>query len=232
VDLIILVFIVFLFFILLTVFKLKMKQQKPIEENGYPYQRLDALFTPAERSFFGVLNQAVGEDVVVFGKVRVADVITPKKGGVKGAWQKAFNKISAKHFDFIICNKSDLSFVCGVELDDNSHNSAKQKIRDAFLEDACKSAGFPLIRVPAKSAYSVNDIRDSLSVFFPEFQEKETIPSLETETETEKMPKLCPKCSSEMRLKVAKKGKSVGSEFWACSAFPKCRNIESSIHTS
>jgi ssDNA-binding Zn-finger/Zn-ribbon topoisomerase 1 len=228
VDLITLVFIVFLFFIILIVFKLKIKKQKPIEDNGYPYQRLDALFTPAERSFFGVLNQAIGEDAVVFGKVRVADVITPQKGGVKGSWQKAFNKISAKHFDFIICNKSDLSFICGLELDDSSHNSAKQKIRDAFLDVACNSAEFPLIRVPAKSTYNVNDIRDSLSELFPAFQDKETIPLLETET----MPKLCSKCSSEMRLKVAKKGKSVGSEFWACSAFPKCRHIESSSHTS
>ena len=224
-NLIILVIIVF---ILLFVFKLKVKPQQKSEAFEHSYERLDVLFTPAERSFFGVLNQAINNDVIAFGKVRVADVITPKKGGVKGAWQTAFNKISAKHFDFVLCNKSDLSFICSIELDDKSHNSAKQKARDAFLEGACKSAGFPLIRFPAKSAYSVDDIRESLSICFPELQDKSVSfvePALKSEPETEL--KLCPKCSSEMRIKVAKKGKSVGSEFWACSAFPKCRHIES-----
>ena len=137
------IIIVVIAFILLIVFKLKIKPQKTVEGSEHSYEKLGVLFTPAERSFFGVLNQAVNNDVLVFGKVRVADVITPRKGGVKGAWQRAFNKISAKHFDFVLCNKNDLSFVCGIELDDKSHNIAKQKSRDAFLESACKSADFP-----------------------------------------------------------------------------------------
>ena len=44
--------------------------------------------------------------------------------------------------------------------------------------------------------------------------------------EKESTEKLCPKCSSELALKVAKKGKNIGNEFWACSAFPKCRFVE------
>ncbi len=34
----------------------------------------------------------------------------------------------------------------------------------------------------------------------------------------------CPKCGSEMVLRVAKKGKNVGQKFWGCSKFPKCRS--------
>ena len=218
-----LIILVVIAFILLIVFKLKIKPQLVRENFDHSYERLDVLFTPAERSFFGVLNQAISDEVLIFGKVRVADVITPKKGGVKGAWQSAFNKISAKHFDFVLCNKSDLSFVCAIELDDKSHNSAKQRSRDAFLESACKSADFPLIRFPAKSAYSVNDIQESLGIYSPEFKQK-TISAVESEAEISH--KLCPKCSSEMYIKISKKGKSIGSEFWACSAFPKCRHTE------
>lgn len=222
-----LIILVVIAFILLFVFKLKVKPQQTSDEFEHSYERLNVLFTPAERSFFGVLNQAINNDVVAFGKVRVADVITPKKGGVKGAWQSAFNKISAKHFDFVLCNKGDLSFICSIELDDKSHNSEKQKARDAFLESACKSAGFPLIRFPAKTAYSVDDIRQSLSICFAELQDTSVSlaePSLTLEPEREL--KICPKCSSEMCVKVAKKGRFVGSEFWACSAFPKCRHSE------
>jgi restriction system protein len=34
---------------------------------------------------------------------------------------------------------------------------------------------------------------------------------------------LCPRCGSEMVLRVATKGPRSGERFWGCSAFPKCR---------
>ena len=37
--------------------------------------------------------------------------------------------------------------------------------------------------------------------------------------------KRCPKCSSVMVKRTAKKGKHVGKPFLGCSAFPKCRQI-------
>ncbi len=39
------------------------------------YERRAALFTRAERSFLGVLDQAAAGDYRVFGKVRVADIL-------------------------------------------------------------------------------------------------------------------------------------------------------------
>jgi restriction system protein len=38
--------------------------------------------------------------------------------------------------------------------------------------------------------------------------------------------KLCTKCGSDMVLREAKKGQNVGSKFWGCSNFPKCRVLE------
>lgn len=35
--------------------------------------------------------------------------------------------------------------------------------------------------------------------------------------------KFCPKCESKMVLRTATKGIGVGSQFWGCSTFPKCR---------
>jgi restriction system protein len=37
----------------------------------------------------------------------------------------------------------------------------------------------------------------------------------------------CPKCSSPMVKRTAKKGPNLGNEFMGCSSFPKCRYIES-----
>ena len=36
----------------------------------------------------------------------------------------------------------------------------------------------------------------------------------------------CPRCGSDLVLRTAKKGPNAGSQFWGCSAFPKCRHTE------
>jgi hypothetical protein len=81
-----------------------------------------------------VLHQAIGNNAAIFGKVRVADVVEPKAGLTRSAHQKAFNRISAKHFDFLLCDKEDLSVACAIELDDGSHNSKRRQERDEFLK--------------------------------------------------------------------------------------------------
>jgi len=213
--------------VIFVIFKTKIKRlsQSIGEQSEFSYRKLDVLFTPAERSFLGVLNQAIYEDTIVFGKVRVADILAPKKGTTRSIWQKAFNKISSKHFDFVLCNKADLSVLCAIELDDRSHNQSKQKKRDAFVEGACKSANFPLIRFVAKATYTVNDIQKALSQDLPNLQNDAiNHPLVELEVPAVKT---CPKCSSELVTRTSKKGKTAGNEFLGCSAFPKCRYIES-----
>ncbi len=125
----------------------------------YPYSRKAALFTPAERSFLGVLEQAVGQHYRILGKVRVADVIEVKRDVSRSEWQAAFNRISAKHFDFLLCDKENLSVVCAVELDDKSHNRSSRKERDAFLTRVCRNTGLPLLRIAASKTYSLPDLR-------------------------------------------------------------------------
>ena len=149
---------------------IKLSPNNKDKKTGFQYQKRDALFSPAERSFFGVLNQAVGNHAQIFAKVRVADVITPKKGMTPSDWQKAFNKISSKHFDYLLCNKDNLSVLCAIELNDKSHNSKKRKDRDLFLELACQSANLPLIQVPAKAAYSINEIQNFMAPYLSDIE--------------------------------------------------------------
>ena len=135
------------------------------ELSNFPYIKRGVLFTPAERSFLGVLNQAVGDQAQIFGKVRVADVITTKKGMTPSERQTAFNKISAKHFDYLLCDPKDISVICAIELDDSSHNTKKAQKRDAFLVGACKSAHIPLLQIKAKSSYNINEIQEQLKPY-------------------------------------------------------------------
>lgn len=182
----------------------------------FTYQLRGPLFTPAERSFLGVLNSVLKDDVHIFGKVRVADILKPTKGLSRSDWQKAFNKISSKHFDFVLCNKDDLSVLCVVELNDKSHTAKKRKERDAFLENACEAASLPLVQIPAQAGYSLDEVKRQLAPHVPSLQ----VAQLEGKS------KECPKCNSTMVVRIAQKGDNKDKQFWGCSTYPKCRYTE------
>ncbi len=135
-------------------------KQALVKDNSYRVK--GPLFTAAERSFLGVLDNAISDEYRVFGKVRVADILSPANGMDRKNWQISFNKISAKHFDYVLCAKDTLAVIAAVELDDKSHNSKMAKKRDAFLESACKSAELTLIRFRAKSGYQVQSVREQV----------------------------------------------------------------------
>jgi hypothetical protein len=126
---------------------------------GFPYVPARALFSPAERSFLGALDQAVGPEHRVFGKVRVADLASVKPGLGNAARQGALNGVAAKHFDFVVCRASDLSVVFAVELNDSSHSSKRAQARDELLTKVCEAIGLPLFQVTAKRAYSVQELQ-------------------------------------------------------------------------
>lgn len=136
--------------------------------NRIGYRTNGPLFSKAERSFYGVLNQAISDEQVLMGKVRVADILSPEKGLNKSNWQTAFNKIAYKHFDYILCEKSTLNVLAAIELDDKSHQSKRSISRDTFLNEACKSAGFKLIRFPAQKAYQISEVKKQIELAFVE----------------------------------------------------------------
>lgn len=127
-----------------------------------PYRRAGPLFSPAERSFLGVLDQVLGAEHRVFGKVRVADLVSVATGLDRAGWQRAFNRINAKHFDYVICRSDDLSVVAVIELDDRSHQSADRIDRDRFIDELCSAIRLPLLRIRAQKAYSAPQLRADL----------------------------------------------------------------------
>ncbi|NND00002.1 MAG: DUF2726 domain-containing protein [Gammaproteobacteria bacterium] len=127
-----------------------------------PYEQRNSLLTPAERSFYGVLLQAVGPEFIVFSKVRVADLLKPIGGLARSEWQTAFNKISAKHFDFVLCDSQTLAAKMVIELDDRSHRKNVRKSRDVFLDTACASAKLDIKHVAAQRTYRVGELKAQL----------------------------------------------------------------------
>ncbi|MCA1799518.1 MAG: DUF2726 domain-containing protein [Xanthomonadaceae bacterium] len=132
------------------------------------YRLRSSLVTRAERSFLGVLDSAVAGRYRVFAKVRVEDVLQAPSTSDRRRHAAARNRIKSKHFDFVLCNPTDLAFVAAIELDDKSHLRHSRIKRDQFLNDACAGAGLPLVRIMARRSYTISDIRSDLSHLLPD----------------------------------------------------------------
>lgn len=122
------------------------------------YYLRKSLFSPAERSFFGVLETLDYEGVTFASKVRLADIFGIKKGLERGDRQRALNRISAKHVDFLLIQSTDGRPLLGIELDDSSHGEEERVARDSFVDSVFSSAGLPILHVVAKAAYDPNEI--------------------------------------------------------------------------
>ena len=98
----------------------------------YPYAKREALFTGAERRFLSVLEQSVGADYRIMGKVRLADIIAVDERLAGDKARAARGKINQKHVDFALCAPFSLAVVLVVELDDRSHERADRKARGSI----------------------------------------------------------------------------------------------------
>jgi hypothetical protein len=119
---------------------LKLKGKISTGEN--PYRARGALLSPAELSFFRVLQNAVGQSILICPKVRLADILKPTE---KQNYQTALNRISRKHIDFVLCDPATTKVFGVVELDDKSHDRADRVTRDAFVDNAFAAAGVQIV---------------------------------------------------------------------------------------
>jgi hypothetical protein len=121
------------------------------------------LLTEAERSFFGVLQQAVAHEYHLFAKVRLADIISPISRPSRSAYQSALNRIVGKHVDFLLCDPATFQILAVIELDDKSHARPDRRDRDSLVNQALAEAEIPILHVPAAWAYSVSQLRQAIS---------------------------------------------------------------------
>ncbi len=137
-----------------------------------PYKRQEYLFTPAERAFYKHLVRAVNGEYIVFGKVRVADLVTIKGSYGSPRSMRNLAKVAQKHVDYCLCNPDDLSVVCVLELNDKSHDRTDRKSRDHFLDDVFKKVKLPIVWVTAKSTYNPIDIRQQIQASIMQYATK------------------------------------------------------------
>ncbi|MGF2735351.1 DUF2726 domain-containing protein [Marinobacter sp. DUT-1] len=193
--------------------------------------------TEAEGSFYQVLELALpGDQYRLFGKVRVEDLISVKTGLERQTRQSFRNRIKSRHIDIVVVERKTFKPVWAIELDDKSHDSAKRKERDTFLDNAFEAAGLPLVRFKAKRSYTTADIQKTLGVG----QTSEAISGASVGSEDSVEPvdealfasrsedtpeNFCPRCYAPMVKKRVRSGKHAGTEVMACSRYPKCRKL-------
>lgn len=191
----------------------------PVEakKTGLPYRTEASLLTPAERSFFGVLQKAVGDRALIFAKVRVGDLLYVPRGKGMRAHQ---NRINSKHVDFVLCTVDTVRPLAAVELDDASHDRPDRADRDDFLNEAFHAATLPLYRFAARRQYDLREVAEAIRPVFDQVQA-----SIAPSSFGGGSAPLCPTCQSSMIRRTASSGPRKGTSFYGCSNYPKCRAI-------
>lgn len=111
--------------------------------NGAYHKRW--LFSYNEKNAYYKLKPIAEElGYTVFVKVRLLDLLEPIKGTQK--YKTYFNKIQAKHVDFVLCDQKLVARHI-IELDDSSHDTEERQQRDKFVNHVLESVGYNIIHV-------------------------------------------------------------------------------------
>lgn len=125
--------------------KIAEREKEPLQIQG-AYQRA-WLFSYNEKDAYTKLKPIAEElGYTVFAKVRLLDLLEPMKGTKK--YKTYLYKVQAKHVDFVLCDAKLVARYI-IELDDNSHDTAKRKERDSFVDEVVQSVGYKIIHVRA-----------------------------------------------------------------------------------
>ncbi len=201
-----------------------------------PYQVRDDFLSDAELSFYKVLAQLFKKRYVICPKVSLKDIFYVTKAN---DYITYFNRINRKHIDFLICEKSMMKPLIGIELDDSSHSKQKRQERDQYVDEVFQVAGLPLARVKASSSYNIDELKNYLSMVYKaknpshhhasvknvgnttnsKINEKLSVDEVANSSTGSSVTPICPKCDIPLVKRKSRKGEL----FYGCSNYPKCK---------
>jgi hypothetical protein len=211
------------------------KSTNKVADEVFPYALRDDFLSPSELSFYKILRIVMPNEFVIFTKVALKDIffVTEKDRSKQSTYM---NKISKKHVDFLVCNAESMKPICGIELDDTSHERQDRVIRDKFVNQVFKNAQLPLIRYTNKRSYVLSEVEGKLQAIISLSKKEEHFQTLKMEKKLQEnvnstinptvnstINPTCPKCHTPFVLRSAKSGKHAGKPFYGCTNYPKCR---------
>jgi hypothetical protein len=124
----------------------------------FPFDRKTALFTPAEKNFQNLVEQAMGSKYRIINRVKLADIVNIRNGVSKRAGQTATSNANSKYLDFVICDRDNMKLLGVIDLVDTQGKGYKVK-KDWFVSGALEAATIPHIRIKVKPNYTIDEIR-------------------------------------------------------------------------
>ena len=143
---------------------------------SFPFKRKTNLFSPVERSFLQLIEQAVGDKYRVVCRVRLTDIISLRQNTAKKTGQTAIARATGRQLDFVLCDKEDMSPVVAIDLVHNLGKEGYKSQRDWFVSGALDAARIPHLRIKVKSGYTAKEIRDCVETKLLPLKRKEPKP--------------------------------------------------------
>lgn len=205
------------------------RKQKTVELS---VQRKSRLLNPSQRQFFDALVEALGDEYFIFTRVGMRGVVEHKKGTGFFERRRTNKQIENSYFDFVLCQKLNMSIFAVVELQNFDGKSKRNRLnREALLARVCNGAGLKLFYFDIRQDYRSKDVARLITGRAKLRQEsKPTItPTHESQLSVDTLSqsvlghrRTCPKCRSEVVTKVAVRGSQIGKKFLMCRKYPYC----------
>lgn len=139
---------------------LRKKKNTPLKDSSKKLELTRAyqprpFFSPHEKDAYHKLKEiADRRGYIVFAKVRLLDLLEPVKNHPN--YRTLFNKVQAKHVDFVLCNYEMVPYIV-IELDDSSHDTLRRKERDQFVDEVLTQCGYRIIHTREITNNILND---------------------------------------------------------------------------
>ncbi|XQW84608.1 DUF2726 domain-containing protein [Thalassotalea piscium] len=127
----------------------------------FPFDRKNAIFTPAEKNFQNLVEQALGPKYRIVNRVRLSDIVTIRNGVSNKAGQSATANADNKYLDFVICERETMKLLGTIDLVDTQGKGYKLK-KDWFVSGALEAAAIPHIRIKIKPNYTIEEIKNCI----------------------------------------------------------------------
>lgn len=139
--------------------QIKKAENKVVDYNHewLPYKLKDSVMTNREKIMYTILAEyCTKNNLVLLSKVRIADFVEPIHKNNQRNFYHWFNRISAKHVDFLICDPKAFRPKAAIELDDSTHFYKTRKERDIFVDNVYRSVELPILHLWNMDEISIN----------------------------------------------------------------------------
>jgi hypothetical protein len=113
-----------------------------------------ALMTDMERRTIGYIEAAI-PTARVHAQVSMGALMRPKSGLDKSTRQRTLNRCTSRRVDFVVEDRPSGRIMLLIELDDRSHDAAKDRDRDKLTG----RAGYITVRLPAAERPTAESVR-------------------------------------------------------------------------